>query len=106
MITKIPEGLNVVSCSRFGTLCSNFAWAHRRIAALGRVDLLRCARDNGCPMDEATCRSAALKGHLEVRQPRGTEKGVSCQRAGEVLIPFGVGVLTRGPGDYHASRDA
>ncbi|CAN0445864.1 unnamed protein product, partial [Hapterophycus canaliculatus] len=42
-------------------------------AALGRLDLLRCARDNGCHMDEGTCRSAALKGHLEVDRsaPRG-----------------------------------
>ena len=35
-------------------------------AAEGHLNVLRWARENGCPWDERTCKLAAEEGHLEV----------------------------------------
>ncbi|CAN0268981.1 unnamed protein product [Scytosiphon promiscuus] len=40
----------------------------RTAAKLGRLDLLECAREAGCPWDAKTCSEAAAGGHLEVLQ--------------------------------------
>lgn len=38
----------------------------KAIAELGRLDLLKCARQNGLPWDKGTCSAAASGGHYDV----------------------------------------
>jgi hypothetical protein len=34
----------------------------------GHLDILRLAREHGCPMNDETCKWAAIGGHVEVLQ--------------------------------------
>ncbi|CAM9392547.1 unnamed protein product, partial [Hapterophycus canaliculatus] len=38
------------------------------LARLGKLELLQCARENGCPWNWRTCHEAAGAGHLAVLQ--------------------------------------
>ena len=45
----------------------------------GHLEVLRWARANGCPWDEATCASAAESGHFEVlKWERLSKAGTTC----------------------------
>ena len=49
----------------------------------GHLEVLRWARANGCPWDEATCASAAESGHFEVlKWERLSKAGTTCGTCG------------------------